>query len=646
MKKYYFSLFLSLLFWGIWVGEGSLAPIQEDEGNILMPPSDTLTFWAQNFSFFGSGYYQTMGRLRATGNFAYIYTQEDTSSIVSLALNPNDPNRIFSAIADAGAGSGDEVFFYWTSDGSDNWNSSDMILFEYDPPIRALISHPTSSTSLRLFAATSRGVYSSTNQGVSWTAYNQDSLVGREILALTKSPYGISTNYTLYAGAFNGIWKRLSTSGQKWMRMPTTGLTDSIALSISSDPVNPDTVYIGTARGFFMWSPGGSNWIPLNNGLTDTFIQTITIDPIDGSRILVGTPSGVFLTSDGGSNWALKINGITNTDIRAIAIDPNSPGTLYAGTWGGGVFKSTDSGDNWVEKNSGFPIHRFGHFVSSLVVDPLSSNNLYAGTKRGIFKSSDGGSTWIEKNFGLLKTSFKDEIMDSLIEVFDNRIPADPSKGIYETSVNLLGTPPNVDGDSLIYIFVLDIKDLQGDGSQGSYNGYFDPVNQDTSHPFSNRKEILYLDAFPQDVSTLEAHQSLTHQFALMVHWNADSNEEKWVTEGVANYSEFKHGYVDTNASFLYPSGNSLNFWGDGTASAKRIYHTSGQCISMKSMEERTPSGRLFRIHGMDLRGWTQHYPVSATSADIPRFSRTGLWHAISISPILLTTQGNTDLTS
>ena len=34
--------------------------------------------------------------------------------------------------------------------------------------------------------------------------------------------------------------------------------------------------------------------------------------------------------------------GLTNLDVRAVAIDPSTPTTLYAGTRGSGVFRSTD----------------------------------------------------------------------------------------------------------------------------------------------------------------------------------------------------------------------------------------------------------------------------------------------------------------
>src|SRR3989449_2612036 len=46
-------------------------------------------------------------------------------------------------------------------------------------------------------------------------------------------------------------------------------------------------------------------------------------------------------------------NGPHSETINALAIDPQTPTTLYAGTSGHGVFKSTDGGGNWSAVNTG-----------------------------------------------------------------------------------------------------------------------------------------------------------------------------------------------------------------------------------------------------------------------------------------------------
>ncbi len=52
---------------------------------------------------------------------------------------------------------------------------------------------------------------------------------------------------------------------------------------------------------------------------------------------------GVFKSTDSGATWAAANTGLTNWVVQALAVDPTAA-TLYAGTGGDGVFKSTDSG--------------------------------------------------------------------------------------------------------------------------------------------------------------------------------------------------------------------------------------------------------------------------------------------------------------
>src|SRR5438128_6635374 len=96
--------------------------------------------------------------------------------------------------------------------------------------------------------------------------------------------------------------------------------------------------------------------------------------------------------------------------IPTLAIDPLTPTTLYAGTYGGGVFKSTDGGASWSSTAPLFP----GYVgcepcggVLALAIDPLIPTTLFAGTDvivayddewhilyepiPLVFKSTDGG---------------------------------------------------------------------------------------------------------------------------------------------------------------------------------------------------------------------------------------------------------------
>ena len=81
---------------------------------------------------------------------------------------------------------------------------------------------------------------------------------------------------------------------------------------------------------------------------------------------------------------------MNNLVIGELAISGNS---IFAGTWGGGVFRSTNNGINWTAVNNGLTeLH-----VLELVV---SGTNLFAGTEGGVFLSSNNGEIWINKNQG------------------------------------------------------------------------------------------------------------------------------------------------------------------------------------------------------------------------------------------------------
>ena len=72
--------------------------------------------------------------------------------------------------------------------------------------------------------------------------------------------------------------------------------------------------------------------------------------------------------------------------MQALAIDPQTPGTVYAGSAGRGVFKTLNGGKTW--RATGLAN------VRSLAVDPRTGTTVYAGTTRGLFRSNDGASTW------------------------------------------------------------------------------------------------------------------------------------------------------------------------------------------------------------------------------------------------------------
>ncbi len=91
-------------------------------------------------------------------------------------------------------------------------------------------------------------------------------------------------------------------------------------------------------------------------------------------------------TSGGTYNWQQISNVGFNQIILTIIHDQN--GNLLAGTFGGGIYRSTNGGADWEQINS----NMLSVYIWSLITAP--GGNIYAGTERGIYASTDNGSSW------------------------------------------------------------------------------------------------------------------------------------------------------------------------------------------------------------------------------------------------------------
>jgi photosystem II stability/assembly factor-like uncharacterized protein len=141
-------------------------------------------------------------------------------------------------------------------------------------------------------------------------------------------------------------------------------------------------------------------WISVGPALRS--VRAIVIGP-SSSTLFAGTDGGVFRSDDGAESWIEVDAGLADTDIYSLAVDPGSPSLLYAGTHSG-AFRSADGGASWSPVEGGFA----SSVVLALVADPSSPSTFYLGatTERGameghVFKSADGGSRWAQADHGI-----------------------------------------------------------------------------------------------------------------------------------------------------------------------------------------------------------------------------------------------------
>ncbi|MBW4686839.1 MAG: hypothetical protein KME40_17470 [Komarekiella atlantica HA4396-MV6] len=135
----------------------------------------------------------------------------------------------------------------------------------------------------------------------------------------------------------------------------------------------------------------------------DADLTTNTSFQVTG--ILMGTSgNGIFRSTNGGRQWIAMNQGLTNLDVRAIAHHPRTD-YLFVGTHGNGVFRSTDHGMTWTGGDPLDPeIRQTGltvPHITCLTINPIT-NDIFAGTEGGgVFCSSDSGQRWMPANDGL-----------------------------------------------------------------------------------------------------------------------------------------------------------------------------------------------------------------------------------------------------
>ena len=135
------------------------------------------------------------------------------------------------------------------------------------------------------------------------------------------------------------------------------------------------------------------------------------------------TGGGVWKTTDAGNNWKNISDGqITVGSIGAISVSESDENVIYVGTGsadprgnisiGNGIYKSVDSGENW--EFIGLP--KAG-LIGKIEIHPRNSDIVYVAAlgnifgpnaERGIFKTLDGGKNWEKVYFISNKTGARD----------------------------------------------------------------------------------------------------------------------------------------------------------------------------------------------------------------------------------------------
>ena len=154
------------------------------------------------------------------------------------------------------------------------------------------------------------------------------------------------------------------------------------------------------------WKPLGPTNVPiiLSNGKNRGVgrINAIAFDPYDKDIIYVGSPGGGFWKStDGGANWVTTSDDLPVLGVSSIAVNPNNTDIIYiatgdanaSDTYSIGVLKSVDQGDTWSTTGLSYNVSA-NKRVNKILINPNNTDSVFAATNTNIMLSVDGGISW------------------------------------------------------------------------------------------------------------------------------------------------------------------------------------------------------------------------------------------------------------
>ena len=409
---------------------------------IAFHPTNANTFWA---GAPGGGLWETVDG----GSVWFPLTDGmPRIGISGIAVDYTNPNVIYILTGDGDAGDSRSIGVLKTADGGTTWTGTGLTWNVVDD-VRGfkLVMHPTCRNIL--FVVASNGVWRTTDYGDTWTHV----LNYIRIYDMEFKP-GSSNN--LYIAGDSTFWLS-SDTGSNWTQI-TSGLpVHAQRMAIGVTPDNSSYVYlfagpptgVGSFVGVYRSTDSGQtfalktavpNILGYESDGQDAKHQTwydlaVAVSASDANTLVTGAIN-CWKSTNGGTSFTIISKwddydgsqgiGYTHADIHNLTLNPLN-GYLYCCS-DGGIFKSTDFGENWtdltnmsitewyriagLESNSNLIIggtqdngsdkwtgswtmqHILGADGMDCMIDPTNSDIMYFEGQNGeIHKSFNGGST-------------------------------------------------------------------------------------------------------------------------------------------------------------------------------------------------------------------------------------------------------------
>ncbi len=251
------------------------------------------------------------------------------------------------------------------------------------------------------------GILKTTNGGLTWTksldwSYNQQ----RGVQALRINP---QNHRILFAATSEGIFKSTDAGGT-WNRTLNVLLAEDIVIN-----ANDTTLVLATCgnfsspgRGVYRSTDGGNSFsivagLPAYSGKGMLEVYNTNPQVVYASLADSTTGNGsLWRTTNFGANWTLvsseALYGVQGWYSQFVAVHPTDSTKIVRG--GVNIYKSTNGGTSSTQKSGGYyDMHNYAHH-------PANPNILYLVSDGGVFHSTNFGDSYQDANTGLLTSQF------------------------------------------------------------------------------------------------------------------------------------------------------------------------------------------------------------------------------------------------
>lgn len=153
-----------------------------------------------------------------------------------------------------------------------------------------------------------------------------------------------------------------------------------------------------------------ASWTSLGPGNIGGRVRTIATVPGQPNTLYAGSVGGgIWKTTNGGAAWNPVLSFGATISVSSIVINPLDPAIMYVGTGegfynydairGAGVYKTTNGGSSWYQLSSASPATSGDwSYVNRLTMHPTNPAILFAATGGGIYRTTDSGVTWTKQS--------------------------------------------------------------------------------------------------------------------------------------------------------------------------------------------------------------------------------------------------------